>query len=260
MMQRSIKRLSSFVVMMLFATGLANASPALAFNADALHTSMQVDLAKADAGQFHVGLLPLQAKRFGDEGQTTEDKQFGLSHVFAFILLSIGLMIGLGWIFGWELVLRLRKDPLPTRVRSALNRLDSARTTVRSLALGAIARRQETELTEEKKLYDRIAEKADALIEKAKTDFCLNAIDEPLFVAEIEALIAQSKQLCARLGALQPTGGSAVDIEDKFKFGWASINRTNRGWERVFAKDKDLKITTITQLNDMRWPLWSTLK
>ena len=180
-MQRTLTSLVSLLVAILFAACVFTLPLALATNANAssMNASMSIraDLAGADPVKLRVALLPLQAERFDNfdnEGETTEDKQFGLSHVFAAILLSIGLLILIGWIFGWELVLRLRKDPLPARVRTYLNRLNSARLAVRSLALGAIARHRETELIEEKKLYDEIAEKADALLEKAKTDFCLN--------------------------------------------------------------------------------------
>lgn len=262
-MERILTKLFSLpgaiLVVTLVATCVFTSSRTSAMDAG-VNSNPGVVAAEADPIIVRAALFPPQAKRFGNEGEWTEDKEFGLSHVFAAILLSIGALIVIGWIFGWDLVLRLRNDPLPARLRTYLNRLDSARLAVQRLALRAMARHNELELAEERRRYDEIAEAADAVIEKAKTDFCLNALDEPFLVAEIAKLVVQSKELCTRLGAMQPTQVSAVDVEDMFKFGWASINRANRGWERVFAKDKDLKITTIAQLNDMRWLLWSTLK
>lgn len=208
--------------------------------------------------KWDVGPLPLQAKFIVNEAEMTEDRQLGGSHLVPAILLGFGLLLGGGWLYGSRLALMFRKDPLTARVRDQLDKLDAARLAVRSLAFGAMAGHTETELFEVRALHDTIAERADALLDKAKSDFCLDAVDEAYFVSETERIIADCKSLFEKLAALQPDRKAGAWTVAHY--GPNVVARAKRGWDRAFASDGELRMTTIAQLNQMKWPLWSALK
>ncbi|SFK40058.1 hypothetical protein [Methylocapsa palsarum] len=204
------------------------------------------------------GPLPLQAKIIVNEAEMTEDRQLGGSHLVPGILLGLGLLLGGGWLYGSRFALMFRKDPLTARVRDELDKLDAARLAVRKLAFGAMSAHSETELFDVRALHDTIAERADALLDRAKADFCLDAVDEDYFISETENIIADCKSLLEKLSELQPdrkAGAWAV-----VHYGPNAVARAKRSWERAFVSDGELRMTTIAQLNQMKWPLWSALK
>jgi hypothetical protein len=214
--------------------------------------------AVAAAVKWDIGPLPLQAKIIVNEAEMTEDRQLGGSHLVPGVLLGLGLLLGGAWLYGSRLVLMFRKDPLTAKVRDQLDKLDAARIAVRNLAFGAMAAHSETDLFEVRALHDTIAERADALLDKAKSDFCLDAVDEAYFVAETERIVADCEALFEKLAALQP---------DRKTRAWAIVRqgpnvvaRAKRSWDRAFVSDGELRMTTIAQLNQMKWPLWSALK
>jgi hypothetical protein len=210
------------------------------------------------AVKWDVGPLPLQARIIVNEAEMTEDHQLGGSHLVPAILLALGLLLGGGWLYGSRLALMFRKDPLTARVRDQLDKLDAARLAVRNLAFGAMAAHSETELFEIRALHDTIAERADALLDKAKADFCLDAVDEGYFVSETGRIIADCKSLFEKLAALQPDrkAGAWTVVS----YGPNVVARAKRSWDRAFVSDGELRMTTIAQLNQMKWPLWSALK
>jgi hypothetical protein len=210
------------------------------------------------AVKWSIGPLPLQAKIIVNEAEMTEDRQLGGSHLVPAILLGLGLLLGGGWLYGARLALMFRKDPLTARVRDELDKLDAARIAVRNLAFGAMAAHTEKELFEVRALHDTIAERADALLDKAKADFCLDAVDEAYFVSETRRIIGDCEGLFEKLTGLQP---------DRKVGAWAIVRqgpnvvaRAKRSWDRAFVSDGELRVTTIAQLNQMKWPLWSALK
>lgn len=206
------------------------------------------------------GLLPLQVETLQHYGDYTKDKTVYLNHVFEEVALSIGLALVLIWAFGFELALKLRGDPLPSNFRDPLDRLDGARLAVRALALGTKACKPAPELAFEAQLYDEIATRANALLSKARYALISNSVDKVVLSPEAEDLVARAAELSARLKRTQPEHLSAAEVGDRIRFGWGFINRVNRGWRRALARRKRLKITAIEQLNEMRWPAWSSIR
>lgn len=245
---------------MLAICGAFGSSRAVAMAAAAPLTDELAGAPAVERVEWRAQTLPLQAKMIVNESEMTEDRQLGGSHLVPGILLSIGLLLGGGWLFGSGIALSFQKDPLTARVRNQLDRLDATRLTVRNLAFGAIAGHDDKELFDVRALHDTIAERADALLDKAKADFCLDVVDESYFAAEIDDIIAQCKVLLEKLAPLQPQRGPAAKAAGAWNNAPNAVARAKRGWDRVFAKDGELKMTTISQLNQMKWPLWSALK
>lgn len=175
--------------------------------------------------------------------------------------IAIGLSFALAfiWIFGFELALKFRGDIFPSQVRSRLDRLDAARLLAMAYAWGLKSRKQESELSDEKQLYDALAAAANAALDKARQDLKLNSVDEEFLIPEIDGLVARAKALSSELQTTEPGEASAADRGGATRFILASINRINRGWERAVARGAKLKLVAIDQLNAMRWPSWSRL-
>ncbi|WOJ90617.1 hypothetical protein RZS28_04810 [Methylocapsa polymorpha] len=181
-------------------------------------------------------------------------------HTIGEIAIGLSFALAFIWIFGFELALKLRGDIFPSKVRARLDRLDAARLSAIASAWGLKSRKDESELLDEKQLYEALAAAANAALDKARQDLKLNSVDEEYLIPEIDGLIARAKDLSSRLRTKEPAQASAADRGEASRFIWASINRINRGWERALASGQKLKLITIDQLNALRWPSWSRLE
>jgi hypothetical protein len=206
------------------------------------------------------GPAPAQDEALQHYADYTKDQTVYLNHKIEKIGLSVFFAAVFIWCFGFEVILRLRGDPLPSNIRAAFDRLDAVRLEVRALTLGAKALRRGAELTSEARLYDEIAERANFLLSAASANLRSVAVDKAALMEEIEQLIVRSNAFSARLRTMQPDHLSTAEVGDRIRFGWGFVNRVNRGWRRAFARPKQLKIRTIEQFQEMKWRAWSSIE
>jgi len=180
-------------------------------------------------------------------------------HTIGEIAIGLSFALAFIWIFGFELALKFRGDIFPSKVRSRLDRLDAARLSAIASAWRLKSRKDESELFDERRLYEALAAAANAALDKARQDLKLNSVDEEYLILELDGLIARAKDLLSRLRTTELAQASGADRGEASRFIWASINRINRGWERALASGQKLKLITIDQLNALRWPSWSRL-
>jgi hypothetical protein len=177
---------------------------------------------------------------------------------YGLIALGIGALFGLAWLFGGEPFSRLRGDPVPSRIRNRLDRLDSTRLTIFAAVRAARARRPDTELAEEKALYDRLAADAGEVLDKARQDLLLNLVDESFLVPALDGLNDRAQSLSFRLRRIAPVGSPARNGGIAVEPAFVGFSRINRGWERVFSAESP-KMATVRQLRAMHWPSWSRI-
>lgn len=204
------------------------------------------------------GFSLLQVAPIQREADYTKERKAYVLHTTGLIALGLGLGFILVWRFGLDLALRLRGDPLPKRVRTRLDRLESVRLSVIASVRACKAQSVELESSEEKQAYERLAAAAGSMLDKVRRDLLLNFVDEDFLVPELEDLIDRGQALSFRLRRLAPVPSPEASEKGLAQSGWTTLDRINRGWERVLA-GKAAKLTTIQQLNAMRWPLWSSL-
>lgn len=209
--------------------------------------------ARSAASTTVMPFLPLEVAEIQREADYTRDENAYHIHTTGLVALGIGLTLILGWLFGVDLALRLRGDPLPRRVRVRLDRLDTVRLGVLAAVRACKRHKQDFELTAEKRAYEQLSSASDDLLDKMRRDLRLNFVDEVYLVSELDELIDRSRTLTYELRRLAPV----PQKEDPVAAGF--LYRINRGWERVFSSSST-KFTTIQQLLSMRWPSWSSLE
>jgi hypothetical protein len=178
-------------------------------------------------------------------------------HRFGIIAFGLGVSLILLWLFGVEPALKFRGDPLPRHIRSRLDQLDLIRLSVLAAVRACRKQKDDSELSEEKRLYEEIRAASDVTFDKIRRDLRLNFVDEENIVPVLDDLIARGQGLSLELRRLAPVPAA----EDKFvalPFGAGTLQRINRGWERVFAGSA-ARLTMIEQISSMRWPPWTSL-
>ncbi len=197
-------------------------------------------------------LDPIQA-----QADYTREAASPHSHFLDYVALFLGLAAVLLWLFGSGLVLRLRGDILPLRIKTRLDRLDAHRLAIAASLRSLAAAEPAVEWPEERRRYDGVAASANAFLETAKEGLKLGAIDDASLILELDRIVLDAEALAARLQSLAPAPFAAaerIDLE-----GLSRVQRINRNWERVFASGELSKLITLGQLTTMRWPNWSRL-
>jgi hypothetical protein len=206
-----------------------------------------------------IGILPLEIAQIQRDADYTKSDHPYFNPTFGLIALGIGALLGLGWLLGADTASRLRGDPVPSRIRTRLDRLDSATLAVLASVRAAKSHRPEAELAAEKALYDRLATDIGEVLDKVRLDLLLNFVDEGYLVPALDELSARARSLSFELRRLAPVRSMVGDEKTGLPLGPGLLSRINRGWERVFSPES-AKMTTIRQLNAMRWPAWSRIE
>ncbi|WP_026608593.1 hypothetical protein [Methylocapsa acidiphila] len=178
-------------------------------------------------------------------------------HLFDYLALALGLSVVLIWFFCPDLVLRVRGDILPWRIKMRLDGLEARRLAIAASVFGLTSAEPDGEWPEERRRYDAIAASANALLETVRQGLKLDSIDENSVIFALDRLLADAESLTARLASLAPgpvPAAERVDVD-----GLSRIQRINRSWERVFAKRELSRLVTLSQLSAMGWPNWSRL-
>lgn len=206
-----------------------------------------------------LGLLLLDVAQLQREADYSRDQQNAyFNPTYGLIALGIGAILGLAWYFGGDPASRLRGDPLPSRLRNRLDRLDSAGFAVLAGVRAAKSLKPEPELFEEKRLYDRLAADIDEVLDKMRRDLLLNLVDEDFLVPALDRLSERAQDLAFRLRRIAPVR-SPVGDKTGLPFGHGRLAQINRGWERVFSSESP-KMATIRHSSAMRWPAWSRIE
>jgi hypothetical protein len=206
-----------------------------------------------------VGLLQLDIAQIQREADYMRDPTNAyFNPTYGLIALGLGAFFGLAWLFGSEPAARLRGDPVPSRVRTRLDRLDGARLAVLAGIRAAKAYRAEAALAAEQALYDRLAADADDVLDKLRRDLLLNLVDEDFLVPALDALSERARSLSFRLQRLAPVRAPSGDAAAGLAIGHGTLAAINRGWERVFSGESP-KMATIRHSSAMRWPAWSRI-
>jgi hypothetical protein len=206
-----------------------------------------------------IGLLPLEVAQIQRDADYTRGDHIYFNPTFGLIALGIGALLGVAWLLGADTASRLRGDPVPSRIRSRLDRLDSATLAVLASVRAAKAHRPEAELTAEKALYDQLATEIGELLDKVRLDLLLNFVDEGYLVPALENLSVRARNLSFELRRRAPVRSMVGDEKTSLALGHGLLSHINRGWERVFSPEP-AKMMTIRQLNAMRWPAWSRIE
>lgn len=218
-------------------------------------------LALAPSGHGHramIGLLPLEVAQIQrDADYNREGRNAYFNPTYGLIALGIGAIIGLTWFLGAEPASRLRGDPMPSRIRNRLDLLDNAR--LEALAAVRAGKSRGLDLTKEKALYDQLARDVGEVLDKMRRDLLLNIVDEAYLAPALDALDDRARSLSARLRRLAPVPSSMSYERNTVPFRHGALARITRSWERVFSRDP-AKMTTIRELNAMRWPSWSRIE
>lgn len=210
-------------------------------------------------GRRALGLPLLDIARAQREADYTRDPHNAyFNPTYGLIALGIGALFGLAWLLGSEPVARLRGDPVPSRIRTRLDRLDSARLAVLAGVRAAKAHRAESELAEEQALYERLATDTDEVLDKVRRDLLLNLVDEEFLVPALDALSDRARSLSFRLRRLAPVHAPTQDMTTGFGTGRGTFAAINRGWERVLSSESP-KMATVRHASTMRWPAWSRI-
>lgn len=205
-----------------------------------------------------IGLLPLEVAQIQREADYTREHNPYFNPTVGMIAIGIGALLGLAWFFGGERASQLRGDPVPSRVRSRLDRLDGARLAVLAATRASKSVGSDAELSAEKTLYDRLAADVDEVLDKVRRDLLLNLVDEDFLVPALDELTDRAHALSFRLRRIAPVRSMISDEKTSLQLGHATLARVSRGWERVLSAEPQ-KMTTIRQLNAMRWPSWSRI-
>ncbi len=185
---------------------------------------------------------------------TRDPRNAYFNPTYGLIALGIGALFGLAWLFGGAPAARLRGDPVPSRVRTRLDRLDGARLAVLAAVRAAKACRAEAELTAEQAIYDRLAADADEVLDKVRRDLLLNLVDEDFLVPALDALSERARTLSFLLQRWAPVRVPSGDAA----IGHGTLAAINRGWERVLSGESP-KMATIRHSSAIRWPAWSRI-
>jgi hypothetical protein len=205
------------------------------------------------------GLPLLEIAQIQREADYVGTEHLYFNPTFGLVALGIGAVFGLAWLLGGEPAARLRGDPVPSRIRGRLDRLDSATLAVLAAVRAAKAQRPEAELEQEKATYDRLAKEVGELLDKVRLDLLLNFVDDGLLVVRLDDLFTKVQDFSFQLRRLAPVKSIVADPTATLPLGHSLIARIGRGWERVLSPGS-AKMTTIRQLNTMRWPAWSRIE
>ncbi len=236
-----------FVCIGILLLALVPATPSLAFSTQ---------------GQGHrpmLGQLPLDIAQIQRDADYTRDDKSYFNPTFGLIALGVGALLGLAWFFGGDPAARLRGDPVPSRLRNRLDRLDSARLAVLAGVRAAKALAPEPALSEEKLIYDRLAADTDAVLDKMRRDLLLNQVDEEFLVPALDRLAERARGLSVRLARIAPVRSPVDFYKSRPSVGQGPFSRINRSWERVFSGESP-KMATIRHASAMRWPSWPSIE
>ncbi len=196
-------------------------------------------------------------ERMQVEADYTKEVASPDTHVFDYVALSIGVVIVLVWLFGSGLVLRLRGDILPSRLKKQLDRLEALRLAIAASVKSLASAEPDAEWPEERRTYDGVATSANAFFERAKRGIKEDSMNEDSLCLELDRIVSTAERLAARLQSLTPApfvAAERLDVE-----GLSQVQQINRNWERVFVSGEQSRLASLGQLNAMRWPNWSRL-
>lgn len=242
---RARHRHGLFLGIGMLAVAIVPATPSLAF-------SMQGRRAVLGLPLLDIAQIQREADYTRDQRNPYFNPTYGL------IALGIGALLGLVWLFGSEPAARLRGDPVPSRVRTRLDRLDGARLAVLAAVRAAKAHRSEAELAAEKALYEELAADTDEVLDKMRRDLLLNLVDEEVLIRALDSLTERARGLSFRLQRLAPVSAPGFELPPGAAAGQGTLAAIHRGWERVFSNESP-KMATIRHSGAMRWPAWSRI-